>query len=593
MSEAQDEVSVTSSPHSLARVVDTTGDGRADTLLMDTTGDGKHDTVLAAQVVDTTGDTVGDTVLVDINGDGKYDLAMPLGARSPSAQSLRKMHRRGSGGNMRLSDVPPALRLSGAPSAGLLSDTPAQHRLSDAHSQMTHTRRSTQEPILSPGGRRDSTLSQSGSVSGLQRRPSEGLSATQEQLPRRASGLSHSLRPPLASPAAQDRVSVVPSAVDHRRDSAHSLQSQRQITGYVADQQSRRASGVDVAELDASGVQRRTSQASFSSRRVSGVPAQQELDRSPLQRHQSEVSMSDDQSRSAEPRGGRDEMRLLRERVESLEDETVQLRMRNESLDRLLQGSGEAREATVKNLHDEVQKRAQKVRELEKQQGDKDRRIRELEQKLANEAAKRKQKEAAVRKAEERGKILFQQGIEMGSKNTPDATPRQPGIDPVFDINASFDRTNLPPSHPMSQQQRQQQQLLAQARDCISQLREQLAQQQVELDEKDTFIADLRDKLKEAQGAILANVEGISDLDGKLQQSRRALRWILNSQGNLAPAPSSREPSPSGRSDEGARGGPSVNSPPWGWEPPPYKGRSEQSRGRSVSPERSHPAGQP
>ena len=56
-----------------AEAVDSTGDGRVDSLVMDTIGDGKADRAFQAQMVDTTGDGKGDLVGVDITGDGQID----------------------------------------------------------------------------------------------------------------------------------------------------------------------------------------------------------------------------------------------------------------------------------------------------------------------------------------------------------------------------------------------------------------------------------------------------------------------------------------------------------------------------------------
>eukprot|EP01065_Artemidia_motanka_P029756 TRINITY_DN35842_c0_g1_i1.p1 TRINITY_DN35842_c0_g1~~TRINITY_DN35842_c0_g1_i1.p1 ORF type:complete len:240 (+),score=83.74 TRINITY_DN35842_c0_g1_i1:58-777(+) len=61
-----------------AAAVDTTGDGKADTLLVDTTGDGKHDSALRVQVVDAT------TVMLDTTGDGVVDTKLPLTAPLPT-----------------------------------------------------------------------------------------------------------------------------------------------------------------------------------------------------------------------------------------------------------------------------------------------------------------------------------------------------------------------------------------------------------------------------------------------------------------------------------------------------------------------------
>ena len=49
--------------------LDTTGDGRVDTILMDTRNDGEVDTIL----LDTNSDGSFDTVLADTTGDGKMD----------------------------------------------------------------------------------------------------------------------------------------------------------------------------------------------------------------------------------------------------------------------------------------------------------------------------------------------------------------------------------------------------------------------------------------------------------------------------------------------------------------------------------------
>ena len=47
------------------RELDTSGDGRMDTLLLDTTGDGRGDTLARGVAVDTTGDGVADSIVVD------------------------------------------------------------------------------------------------------------------------------------------------------------------------------------------------------------------------------------------------------------------------------------------------------------------------------------------------------------------------------------------------------------------------------------------------------------------------------------------------------------------------------------------------
>ena len=60
-------------------VVDSTGDGRVDTLILDTTKDGKADLAFRAQMVDTTGDGKGDLVGVDITGDGQIDALTSAG----------------------------------------------------------------------------------------------------------------------------------------------------------------------------------------------------------------------------------------------------------------------------------------------------------------------------------------------------------------------------------------------------------------------------------------------------------------------------------------------------------------------------------
>jgi hypothetical protein len=60
-------------------VVDSTGDGRVDTLKLDTTKDGEADRAFRAQMVDTTGDGKGDLVGVDITGDGQIDALTSAG----------------------------------------------------------------------------------------------------------------------------------------------------------------------------------------------------------------------------------------------------------------------------------------------------------------------------------------------------------------------------------------------------------------------------------------------------------------------------------------------------------------------------------
>ena len=64
-------------PQRLAALIDTTGDGVADSLGIDTTGDGKIDSVQAppkqSALIDTTGDGVADSLGYDTTGDGKID----------------------------------------------------------------------------------------------------------------------------------------------------------------------------------------------------------------------------------------------------------------------------------------------------------------------------------------------------------------------------------------------------------------------------------------------------------------------------------------------------------------------------------------
>jgi len=62
-----------STPRRRATMVDTSGDGRADTLVVDTTGDGIPDRACSSYGVDTTGDGKTDALLADTNGDGQPD----------------------------------------------------------------------------------------------------------------------------------------------------------------------------------------------------------------------------------------------------------------------------------------------------------------------------------------------------------------------------------------------------------------------------------------------------------------------------------------------------------------------------------------
>lgn len=60
-------------PRRRATMIDTSGDGRADTLVVDSTGDGIPDRACSSYGVDTTGDGKTDALLADTNGDGQPD----------------------------------------------------------------------------------------------------------------------------------------------------------------------------------------------------------------------------------------------------------------------------------------------------------------------------------------------------------------------------------------------------------------------------------------------------------------------------------------------------------------------------------------
>ena len=77
--------SPSSRPAAAPVTLDTSGDGRVDTVAYDTTGDGRHDTLVplpkpgAAPVsMDTSGDGRIDTVAYDTSGDGRHDTLVPL-----------------------------------------------------------------------------------------------------------------------------------------------------------------------------------------------------------------------------------------------------------------------------------------------------------------------------------------------------------------------------------------------------------------------------------------------------------------------------------------------------------------------------------
>eukprot|EP01062_Namystynia_karyoxenos_P076796 TRINITY_DN7598_c0_g2_i2.p1 TRINITY_DN7598_c0_g2~~TRINITY_DN7598_c0_g2_i2.p1 ORF type:complete len:709 (+),score=220.16 TRINITY_DN7598_c0_g2_i2:79-2127(+) len=540
------------------KVVDTTGDGQPDTLLLDTTGDGMLDTALPAQVVDTTGDGLADAVAVDTTGDGRLDTAVPLG-RGGSANSAhswasagsqgRRVH--GAGGrpsNIRLTQqslippAPPGMTSGLAASAGL---APSASRRSSTHIQADAASMPRQGSgaglsqcagTAASAGRQGSFHSASGG-----RQPTVMMTREQSAAP----GLESSLRQ--ATVLMDRQHSTVPD----------------QLSVVPAD---RRASNASSRRGSVPQVQRAGSGATALGRAAAGEAG---------------AAPPVDPGAAAAAGGACS----LQDRVDFLEEQVRNLTAQNESLQRLRQGLGESSDSRVNTLREELRHRAQRVRELEELAAERLGRIKELEGNLRQQSAKCKERDAAARNAEQKAKRLEKRLREREGSGNSSPVSREESRN----INTSFvPNTSLVFDLATVQKQQQQQALLAQARDTMLKLRSQSDHLQGELAQRDATIEDLRGKLAEARAAILANVDGMAELDGKLQQSRRALRWILNSQGRVLPAAGgdSREASPAA---DPPRGGVDVGSPPSCWEPP----YNSLSRGASPASACFAPAGSP
>eukprot|EP01065_Artemidia_motanka_P023677 TRINITY_DN2833_c3_g1_i1.p1 TRINITY_DN2833_c3_g1~~TRINITY_DN2833_c3_g1_i1.p1 ORF type:complete len:721 (+),score=241.10 TRINITY_DN2833_c3_g1_i1:82-2163(+) len=543
-----------------AKVVDTTGDGIADTVLMDTTGDGVLDTAMPAQVIDTTGDFHADTVIVDTTGDGQYDTAVPLGRHTSagSMQSSRRVH--GQHGDLRMSAGAASARMS----------------LSAESRQRSFRSRATDLQRDSDGQDGGSQLPRGGSsmMLGDTQRARSARSQKSATMPGTAPAVP--LQAPDECPArsglnTEGHFTRVLSTDSGESGAAGSGAPQEAVSRASVADRSRKGS---VAAVSEPAVRRasRASSTAFSAPRQVGSMRSISSDH----RRASEVGSVPPQRPIPSPPA--DDSADLRAKLELAEEEIRNLAAKTDSLDRLLQGHGESTDAKTRTLNEELRRRADRVRELEQIGEARLRRINELERELRSEEAYRIDREGAVVRAEDRAKRLQMHGIQL--ERTLQMAQQRPG-GPIFDPQGGRTQQQQPPVYGHAAQQRlaQQTQLLGQAKACIVQLHEQVAGLQRELESRDAVEADLREKLAEAQGAIVANVDGIADLDSKLQQSRRALRWILNSQGQIVQA--SREPSPARpQSATSPAGSDRVGSPPWGWEPPPYAAQA----GGAVSP---------
>lgn len=116
---------------SRVEIVDSSGDGRADTVAVDTVGDGVVDTVIPlahsgssqdiSALVDTTGDGIPDTLAVDTTGDGRADKMIPMAPATLPAALQRTRAEAAFNEKVKLASMtlpPPASPVLGSSPAG-------------------------------------------------------------------------------------------------------------------------------------------------------------------------------------------------------------------------------------------------------------------------------------------------------------------------------------------------------------------------------------------------------------------------------------------------------------------------------------------
>ena len=197
----------------------------------------------------------------------------------------------------------------------------------------------------------------------------------------------------------------------------------------------------------------------------------------------------------------------LEQQLRDREREVRSLTARNESLERLLQASGQTGTSKVKQLTEELTRRNSKIKDLEATITNINNQSR---QKTTIEKRKSMDKNTlAVRNLEKKVAALERENEELRRVHHSPQQSQQGNSQQVQQF------VNSPSSS-------QDKLLLCNARDCINEFKMQMVR-------KDQEIEHLRRKLFDAQSAIMTNVDGIAELDSKLQHSRKAVRWLLRS----------------------------------------------------------------